>query len=131
MTFYVGQKLEGILGKGRVTAVAREVQFHVGACEVDGFSRRIDRVHQFGAATHGINGKAAGVAEHIEHTPAAGIMLKQSTVVALIHKEARFLSAQPVDVELQSVFHSHTAGIVTYYICVLRIELGFIWQSGL
>ena len=64
---------------------------------------------EFCSATHGVNGEAASVAEHIEHRTTLRVSLEQMAVLALVDEEARLLTLQPVDMEVQAVLHSHVA----------------------
>ena len=58
-------------------------------------------------------------------------MLEQAAVVALVNEETRLLSAQPVNVETQTVFKGLVGGETSYYIIVLGVEPGLIGQCGL
>ena len=60
------QELESVFSESFVTLVAREVQFSVGAGQVDGLGTAVYRVNQVGTTTHGVYGETASVAEHVQ-----------------------------------------------------------------
>ena len=68
----------------------REVLRHIDIDEVYRFLADIDGVHGFGAATKGVKGEAAGVAEHIQVIFVFRVALDECTVLALVDEEARF-----------------------------------------
>ena len=88
-------------------------------------------MHHCGAAAHGVEGEAAGVAEHIEHTSAAGIALEERAVVALIHKEAGLLALEPVGVKAQTILHGLGGAESAYDIVVLGVKARLEGQRGL
>ena len=71
----VVQELEGVFAIGLVTLVVREVERHITACQVAGFLSGVDRMDQFGAAPHGIDGETACIAEHVEYVATSGVSL--------------------------------------------------------
>ena len=58
-------------------------------------------------------------------------MLKQRTVLTLIDEETGLLTTQPVDMELQSILHSHIIGITAQDKAILLAQVGLIRQGGL
>ena len=58
-------------------------------------------------------------------------MLEQGTVLTLIYEETGLLTAQPVDMELQSVLHSHVISIATQDKAILLAQVCLVWQGGL
>ena len=119
---------ESILAKSLVALVAWEVQLHVAVGQFNGLGAGVDRVYQFGPASHGIEREAARIAEHIEHAAATGILLQQQAVFALVDEEARLLATQPVDIELQSVLQSHVVVAAAIEETILKFHIG---QRGL
>ncbi len=99
--------VEGILGKSLVTRVAWVIELNVTLGEANRLARAVNRVHQLSSSTHGIERESASVTEHVEHTTACRVTLKQSTVLALINKETSLLSPQLVNVEFQAILNSH------------------------
>ena len=69
--------LEGILCIGCMTAVTGKVQLYVLVCQINGFCRAVYGVHQVGIATHGVDRKATGVAEHVQYIAPIGIAFQQ------------------------------------------------------
>ena len=55
-------------------------------------------------------------------------MFKQRTVIPLIDKKTGLLSTQPIDMKAQPILHCNIGVITTYYITILGIKIGFIWQ---
>ena len=102
------QILESILAESIMASIAREIHLHVGACQLNRLGRAVNRVNHLCTTSHGIDREAACVAEHVQYVASLGIVLQQRAVLALIHEEARLLSAQPVHSELQSVLLSRT-----------------------
>ncbi len=82
-------------------------------------------------SAHCIDRESARIAEHVEQTAAVSVVLEQAAVVALVNKKTGFLSFEPVDPECKPVFYCSVAVVRAYYIVVLRIEMRFVWQSGL
>ena len=58
-------------------------------------------------------------------------MLQQRTVLALVYEETGLLTAQPVDMELQSVLYRHVVGITSQDESVLLSEVSLVWQGCL
>ena len=58
-------------------------------------------------------------------------MLQQAAVLALVDKEARLLSLEPVDVEAQAVLQGLVGLHVPDDVIVHRVEVGHIGQGGL
>ena len=123
------QIFKGILGKGSVTAITREIQLYILIGKVNRFGGTVYRMYQFGIATHGINGETARVAEHIQYRAPVCIAFQQRTVFALVYKEACLLSFQPVDVEFQSLLHGYVVRAASFQEAILRIEVGFEGQG--
>ena len=113
-----------------MTAVTREVEIHILIGQLYRFGAAIYRMHEFGIASHGIYGKASGIAEHIQYALAFGIMFQKRTIFALIHKETGLLTSQPVDMEFQSILNSHIVSITTQNKSVFLTEISLEWQSS-
>ena len=96
---------ECVLTESLVSGVAWEVHIHIACGELNCLCATIDRMYQFGSSSHGIEGESACVAEHVQHLLSLGEAFKQRAVLTLVNKESCLLSLQPVNVELQSVFH--------------------------
>ncbi len=111
--------------------VAREVESDVLIGQLDRLGTAVHGVNRLGIATHGIDRETAGIAEHVEHALALGIMLQQGAVLTLVYEETGLLTAQPVDMELQSVLHSHIIGITTQDEAILLTQVCLVWQGGL
>ena len=86
---------------------------------------------ELGAAAHGVEGEAAGVAEHVEDFPSLRIAFEQTAVVPLVNEEARLLSSEPIDVELQTVLHRHVVGVASEQETVLLSEFCLVGKGGL
>ena len=84
--------LERVRCDGSMVLGLREVLLHIDIDEVYRFLADIDGVHGFGAATKGVKGEAAGVAEHIQDIFALGVALDECTVLPLVNEEAGFLA---------------------------------------
>ncbi len=125
------EKSEGIVLICGVTRVIRKVETDVGIGEVDGFLRRIDRMHKLRTTTHGIERESACVAKHIKHTVTMAVLFEQLTVGTLIDKESGFLSFEPIYMKLESVFNSNIFGAATEQEPVLLSEFGLKRQCCL
>lgn len=123
--------LEGVFGKCLVACIAGEVQLYVAAGEVYGLCRAVYRVYELCSASHGVEREAACVAEHIEYGTSVRISFEERAVFALVYKEARFLSVQPVDVKLQAVFYGGIFGRLAEEVAVFVVQVGFVWQCRL
>ena len=86
------QILECIFTKGFVAFVTGEIQINVSICQFYGFSTTINGMNHLGLPTHGINGKAARITEHIQYAFVLSIVLQQTAIFSLIDKESGFLS---------------------------------------
>ena len=107
------KKFECILAKRLVSVVGRKVLFHVSVGQFDSLCTAVYRVNQPGPSSHGIHREAARIAKHVQDASALCIFLQQSPIVALIDKEPRLLSLEPIHLEKQSVFQSHVAFAAT------------------
>ena len=125
------QILERILAECLVAWVAREVESDVLIGQLDRLGAAIHGVNRLGIAAHGIDRETAGIAEHVEHALALGVMLEQGAVLTLIYEETGLLTAQPIDMELQSVLHSHIISIATQDEAILLAQVCLVWQGGL
>ncbi len=114
-----------------MAAVTGEVHVDVESCEFNGFRTAVYRVHQFGSATHGIDREATRIAEHIEHATALGVTLEQRTVFALIYKESRLLTTQPVNMKFQAILHGRVILRMAVEEPVFLTEVGFEGQRRL
>jgi len=101
------EKAEGILSKGLMAFVTREVQFHVLVHQVHGLLATVDGVDQLGTTTQGIDAESARVAEHVQHATPLRVLLHQGAVISLVYKESRLLTFQPVDMETEAVFYGN------------------------
>ena len=106
---WILEKIESIGSIGAMTWIAWEIQFHIGIGDTDSLLRYIDGMNQFRPTTHGIERKAARIAEHVEHTASTSEMLDESTVLALIDEETGLLPLEPIDMELQTILEGHIA----------------------
>ena len=123
--------LEGILAECLMTLVTREIERDVLIGQFDGLGTAIHGVYLLGIASHRIDGETAGIAEHVEHALALGILLQKGAVVTLVNEEAGLLASQPVDMEFQSIFHRHIVGIATDDETILLTQVSLEWQGGL
>ena len=69
--------LEGILAEGFMTTVVVEVETDIASGQFDGLGTAVNGMDQTGAATHGIEGETAGIAEHVEDALATGKMFEK------------------------------------------------------
>ena len=122
--------LEGIFGVCRMARVAREVKFYILVCQVDGFGRAIYRVHELGSTTHGIERESARVAKHVEYGAVFGVTLEQRTIFALVNEETGLLSLEPIDMEVQAVFHRYIVGTSTQDEAIFLTEVGLEGERG-
>ena len=97
------EEFEGIVAESLMAGIIREVQRHVLIGELDGLRATVDGMHQPGTTPHGIDRKATGIAEHVQHATSLRVLLKQMAILTLVDKEARLLAMQPVYTELQSI----------------------------
>ena len=65
------------------------------------------------SATHGVHRETSCVAEHVQYRAVFGVRLKQLAVFALVNEESGLLTAQPVDMELQTVFYCYVVLVAT------------------
>ena len=77
-----------------------EVQFHIGIGEFNGLGAAIHGMNQLCPTPHGIERKASGITEHVQHALTLRELLQQRTILTLVNKEARLLAFQPVNTEL-------------------------------
>src|ERR1035437_1632697 len=63
--------------------------------------------HGFRATARGINRKAAGKTERIQHAPATRQRFHLAAILALVEKETRFLPAQNVRFKAQAVLQEN------------------------
>ena len=129
--FHLLQELEGVFGKGFMARVTREVQFYVGIHQIYGLGRTVHGMHFLCPTAHGINRKAASVAEHIQHRATMGILLDQCTVVALVNEEAGLLTSKPVDMETEAVLYGYIIEVAAGKEAVLLTEVGLERQCRL
>ena len=59
-----------------------------------------------------------------------GIMFEKRAVVALVNKEASFLTIKPIGVEFESVFESDSFGFVANEVSVNRFYGSFEWHGA-
>ena len=116
------QILESILAESGMTLVAWEVESYILIGKFDSLGAAVYRMDKLCAATHCVNGEATGVAEHIENRTSSRIGLKQTAVLTLIDEEASLLSLQPVDMETESVLHSHVTTRRAVYESIVMIS---------
>ena len=103
LVLILSHELECLLSKRFVWRIISKIVCHIATHQVNCLLAHIYRVHQFCSATQGIDRETARIAEHIEHLLTLGIMLQQSTVVTLVDEEASFLTAEPINTEVQSI----------------------------
>ena len=80
-------------------------------------------MHGFRTACQRVDRESACVAEHVEHPASGAVTPQQFAVVALVHKKACFLSAQPVHMEAQAVFGGYVGVESADNIVVLGVAL--------
>ena len=115
-------EMESVFGESLVPGVGGEVTFDILPSEFDGALGAIDRVDELGAATEGEEREAAGVAESIEDTLAAAILLDECTVVALVDEEARLLPFLPIGHKDETILLGLLHVGMTIDIAVDRVE---------
>ena len=120
------QEFEGIFGESLMSVVIGEIELRIGTGQFDGLFAAIHRVYQRGTAPQRVDRETACIAEHIEYSASAGILLQQAAVFALVNEKACFLPVQPVYVEAQSVFGSDvvrvSAAEKTVFLLQVRLE---------
>ncbi len=57
-------------------------------------------------------------------------MLEESAVLTLVNKKSRFLTLEPVYIELQTVFQSYVAVIVSDEVFIVGIKMSLVGESG-
>ena len=90
-----------------MASIPREIQFYILVCQVNSLCWTVYRMNKVCSTSHGIERKTSSITEHIQDITSFCISLQQMAVLTLINKETRFLSFQPVYVELQSIFHCY------------------------
>ena len=106
----VVKEFECVFTISLMSLIAREVEFHVGVGQVYCLGAAVNGVYEVCSSSHGIEGEASCVAEHVEHVLSLCVFLKQTAVLSLVNEESCLLSFQPVYMEFQSVFHSRVVG---------------------
>lgn len=124
------KETEGVLGEGFVAWIVGEVEGDVRAGDVDGTGTAVNRMDELGTTSHGVEGEASGIAEHVEHAAVVGVALEKGAVLALIDEEACLLTAHPVDMEAETVLEGDVLGEVTQEIAILVVEIGLVGQGG-
>ena len=94
--------LEGIFADSLMACISREIERNILIGQFYRLGTAVYGVNSLSPASHRINRKAAGIAEHVEHALTLGIMLEQRTVLTLIYEETRFLTTQPSDKEYKT-----------------------------
>ena len=87
------KELEGIVAESLMTLIVREIQLYVGIGQFDSLGAAIHRMNECGSATHGVDRESSRIAEHVEHFLAAGVLLEQLPVVALVQVHVAALHA--------------------------------------
>ena len=118
------EELECILAESLMTLIAREVEGHIAVGEFNSLGTGVDRVDYRCSSPHGIERETTCVAEHIEQTAAVSIVLEQRTVLTMVNEEAGLLSAQPVNIEQQTILDSNIIRTATIEKAVLRLHIG-------
>ena len=86
-----------------MSLVARKVQVYIGIGKLYGLGAAVNGMDKGCPSTHGIDGEAACIAEHVEDALALCVFLKEQPVLTLVNEEASLLSLQPVYMEQQPV----------------------------
>ena len=81
-------------------------------------------MYELGTATHGVERKAARVAEHIQHALALGEFLEQGTILTLVNEEACLLATKPINIEAQAVFNGDIIVAAAQQEAILRLHKG-------
>ena len=119
--------LEGIFADSLMACIFREIERNILIGQFYRLGTAVYGVNSLSLASHRINRKTAGIAEHVEHALTLGIMLEQRTVLTLIYEETRFLTTQPVDMEFQSILYSNIVSITSQYKAIFLSEVSLIW----
>ena len=59
-----------------MAGVARKVELNVLTCQGNGLLAAVDAMYELGTATHGIDGEASGIAEHVQYAFAGCVFFK-------------------------------------------------------
>ena len=81
-------------------------------------------MNQLCPTPHGIEREATSVAEHIEHLLALGILFEKGAILTLVDEEARLLTSQIVNTELEAILQSNGIVSATIEEGVLLTEVG-------
>ena len=107
----------------------KTVQKDVAVYHVHGFLGAVHRIYVDGAASKGVNGESARVAEKVKDTTATGKGAHPGAVFPLVQEEARLLALGPVYQEFVAVFEDDkfvlvkSGGLVQ--IAVNQFQAGF------
>ena len=125
------EEAESIGGERCVARVAAEVHGYVSVGEFYGFGGAVHGVDECSPSAHGVERETASVAEHIQDVASFGVAFEKRAVFTLVNEEAGLLSANPVGVELESVFDSGEVGRAAYEVAVLRFDGRFEGHGAL
>ncbi len=98
------EKLKSIVDHGVVSWFFTEVQHNIRPVSDTALGELSTESTNTAPPRRAYTEKPPGIAKHVQHVPAFGILLEQRAVVPLIDKKARLLPLEPVDMKLQSVF---------------------------
>lgn len=73
-----------------------EIARHITIYQLHGLFADIHRIHPMRSTPQGIHRKTARIAKHIQHITPLGITLQQGSILTLVNKKSRLLTAQPV-----------------------------------
>ena len=82
----------------------RKIACHITFYQLHGLFADVHRIHPMRSTPQGIHRKTARIAKHIQHITPLGITLQQGSILTLVNKKSRLLTAQPVYPKLLSVF---------------------------
>ena len=81
----------------------KSVEFSIYHCQIERFLTAIEAMYERCSCLESVHRKSSRVAKRIEHLFAVGKLTEQFSVLALVDKEARFLSAFPIHIKRTSM----------------------------
>ncbi len=90
-----------------MAGIAGEIEFNILPRELNSLGTTVNRMDQLRSSSHGVDRKAARIAEHVEHATPLCIVLEKQPIVALIDEEACLLAFEPIDSETQTVLRCY------------------------
>ena len=110
-----------------MVATTGEVQFDITIGNLNGTLGTIHRMHLLCSTPQGIHRESSRITKHIEYLPSLGILFQQTSVLALVNKEAGLLSLHPINLKLQAVLLGHRVGITAKQ--VARLGINFLHKG--